>query len=287
MDAAQAQAPNSSGSPRRAPRLLRHALKVLAFAAFVLFGSVAARGRPANGFYYRNAGEIASSLIVGLLVALVLLAIVGSVSHLARGRSRGRRWRASVTTFPVMLITLLLLLGSAAGQTSAHQQAVQKATPNPSGTQTQREKANLDAQAWAKTRTPLLRAYRKALLLNPRFLALLKTQGNTASARQLAAQAEQRFATDETRWQKLPTSPLSDLVPLDAEMLSALGLAARAFADYGAGLRANVASGLPFSNDKGALALIDKGDSELNRSTALVTRFAKQLIVLNKRYSLP
>jgi hypothetical protein len=273
--------------PERGTSRLRMALKALTFAAFLLIGSVTARGRPANGFYYRGGSEIGSSLVSGLVVSLVFLTIIGSVGHLLRGRSRDRRWRASATTFPVMLVTLFVLFASAVGRASSHEQAVQKATPNPSGTQSQKEKANLDAQAWAKSRTPLLSIYKKALLLNPRFVQLLTAQGNTSSLRRMAAQIEQRFASDQTRWQKLPQTPLSDLASLDTEMVHALGLAASAFADYGAGLRANAASGIALSSDKGALALLDKGDSELNRSTALVKRFGKRLIALDSRYSVP
>jgi hypothetical protein len=280
-----AEAPVTPDRPGRGTSRWRIAIKVCAFVVFLFLASVAARGRPANGFYYRSAGEVASSLVVGLLVSVVVLAIVGSVGHLLRGR--GRSWWTSATTFPVMLVTLLLLLGSAAGNASTHQDAVQAATPNPSGTQVEREKANLDAQAWAKSRTPLLRTYKSTLALNARFLRLFKADGNTASVRRLTAQIEQSFTSDKVRWQALPPTPLSDVAPIDAAMIRAVGLAANAFADYGAALRSNAAAGTELSKDAADVKQLDKGDSELNRSVALVQSSAKQLATVDHRYRLP
>jgi hypothetical protein len=55
-------------------------------------------------------------------------------------------------------------------------------------------------------------------------------------------------------------------------------------ADHVAALKANLASGIPMRSDKGALALLNSGDAELNRSVALLRLFVKQVAGLDKKY---
>jgi hypothetical protein len=183
-----------------------------------------------------------------------------------------------------MILTLVLLVLSAAGRAAQHQESLSKATPNPSGSLTEREKANLDAQDWTRSRTPAINEYKAGLLQNQKFIKLFTAQGNTAAVRQMAGRIEHELQDAQTRWRALPVSPLADLRPIDAEMIQATGVAADAYADYVAGLKANLASGIPMSKDKGSLALLDSGDTKLNRSVALLRALSKRLIALDKKY---
>lgn len=255
---------------------------------FTLIGSFAARGRPWNGVYYNDVGDFVEALIIGAITALVFLAVIGSVGYgISRARGSDKNWGNVAFSRAAMITTLVLLVVSAAGRAAQHQEAVEKARPNATGSPTEREKANLEAQKWTRSRTPLLNALKAALLQNPRFIKTFSTQGNTPAVRRLAARLEQQFEDVQTRWQVLPTSPLADLQEVDAQLVEATGLATRSYADYVAGLKANLASGVAMSQDKGALALLDSGDRKLNRAVALLQQLGKRLLALDAKYGIP
>jgi hypothetical protein len=213
--------------------------------------------------------------------------VVGSVGHLlARRRGRGRSWLASVTTFPALLVTLLLLVLSAAGRATQHQEALNKTAPDPTGSLVQREKAYLDAHAWSQSRAPVERAIGATLARAPGLDKAFITKGNTPAVRQTAANIKREFVQEQADWRALPPAPLRDLQQLDGQVTNALSLAASAYTAYATGFKANLASGLPFVQDKRARALLDRGDAKLNSATRILQAFGKQLGVVNQRYAI-
>lgn len=270
------------------PPLWRRALKGVVFLLFLYLGSLSAKLEPANGLTYKDTSEFVGAVIGGALIALIYLVIVGSIGNwIARRRGRRRRWRASLTTFPALLVTLLLLVASASGRASQDKAAVEQAKPNPSGSAAERVKANLEAAAWERSRTPPLFAFQATGHRYPGFLKALRANGNTAAVRRMAARGEREYEQDQTRWLALPTTPLSDLRRIDAQMAGAIGLAAAAYADYLAGLKANAASGVSVSQDKGALALLDSGDAKLTRADRQVKAAGRRILALDKKYGIP
>lgn len=70
-------------------------------------------------------------------------------------------------------------------------------------------------------------------------------------------------------------------------MAQAIALAADAFTDYVAGLRANAQRGIALSEDEAALAVLDKGDVRLNRAGGQFESVGRRIIELDEEYSIP
>jgi hypothetical protein len=185
-----------------------------------------------------------------------------------------------------MIVTLVLLVVSAAGRAASHQEAVQKATPNPNGTAIQREKANLDAREWASSRKPIYAGYAATVKDNAAFVKALGTHGNTPAVRAMALRIQQKLTALHARLDLLRVPPLAGLQALDAKLSKILSLTASGYSDYVAGLKANLASGIPLNKDKGALALLDSGDAKLNRAQRIVRAFAAQAAALDRQYGI-
>jgi hypothetical protein len=105
---------------------------------------------------------------------------------------------------------------------------------------------------------------------HPRFLKAFTNQRNSSAVRQIALGIERQLDQIRRRWQALPASHLADLRQVDSQVEQAMSLAASAYADYTAGLKANAASGSPMRKDKGALALLSGGDAKRNRVGTLL-----------------
>ncbi len=262
------------GSPTRAVRKRRggwrRVARIVAFILFIMVGAVVAAGRPANGVYYHSWSEWASALIQGAFVSLFYLIVIGSIGYaIGRWRRRGvpqlieRRWRETVFGRSTMIVTLVLLVISAAGRAASHEEAVQKATPNPNGTAVQREKANVAAQEWASSRRPIYSGYAGLVKDNAAFLKAFGAHGNTPAVRAMAVRIQQNLNALRARLELLRTSPIAGLQALDTKLGEIVSLTASGYSDYVAGLKANLASGIPLNKDKGALALFDSGDAKL------------------------
>lgn len=276
------------GAPdEQSPPIWRRVLKVFVFVLFLVVGSFAAGGRPRNGVYYSSWDEVVQSLVVGALVALLCLGVVGAIGRLlARKRGITRSWLHSATTFPALLVTLVVLVLSAGGRAAQHEEALSKAAPNPNGSLVQRQKANLDAQDWARTRKPVEIAVNATLHRHPVFLNLFTRNGNTVAVRNMASSIRTGYVREAARWRALPQTPLVGLQRADSEAIRGVALAASAYADYVAGLKANAASGLPFPSDRPARALLDRGDAKLQRAARVLRAFQSDLVALDSEYSI-
>jgi hypothetical protein len=288
--AAPAVEPLTSAVPKRR-RGWRGVARVVALVLFIVVGAVVAAGRPANGLYYHSWSDWTSALIQGAIVSLFYLMVIGSIGYaIGRWRRRGvpqlieRRWRETVFGRSAMIVTLVLLVVSAAGRAASHQEAVQKATPNSNGTAIQQEKANLDAREWASSRKPIYTGYAATVKDNAAFVKALGTHGNTPAVRAMALRIQQKLTALHARLDILRAPPLAGLQALDAKLRKILSLTASGYSDYVAGLKANLASGIPLNKDKGALALLDSGDAKLNRAQRIVRALAAQAAALDKQY---
>lgn len=85
-----------------------------------------------------------------------------------------------------MITTLALLIGSAAADAVRHEEEVNQAKPDPSGTLIQRERADRDAAAWASKFLAFDREGPAFLTTKRAFLTALKREGNTPNTRALA-----------------------------------------------------------------------------------------------------
>lgn len=281
--------PPTTVVPKEKPQapLWKRTLKVIVIILFLLVGTLAASAQPNNGVYYRNGGEVVQAVIIGTLVALLALAVVGSIGHaIAKRRGSQRRWRASVTTFPVLLITLLILVLAEGGRAVQEQQAIRTAQANPNGTLAAREKAALEVHDWGLSRAPLLRAARTTLRRNATLLSTLNSYGNGSRLRVLANDIEREFQSEQGRLAALPPAPFADLRRVDGQVAHMLSLFHSAYSSYIAGLKVNLASGLPLPKDQPAGALLRRGDSQLNAGVALLNGLRPTLVAIDHRYGI-
>jgi hypothetical protein len=111
----------------------RKALRVCGLLVFVVVASFAARGRPVNGIYYHGTGEIIGALVTGAIISFIFLFVVGWIGYAISVwvRRSDRTWREVTFAPTVMIITLVLLLGSAAGRAAQHEDR----SPRPNRTQ--------------------------------------------------------------------------------------------------------------------------------------------------------
>src|SRR5207247_641571 len=111
-----------------------------------------------------------SSFAIGFFVAFFFLVVVGSVGYgVSRLRHSGRTWGNVVLSGAAMVTTAFLLVASAAGRATQHQNALDKASPNPSGTSVEREKANQEAATWGRSRARLFHRFTATAKRTPVF----------------------------------------------------------------------------------------------------------------------
>ena len=275
-----------AGRPVKGTPVWKLVLKALVLALIVVLGTLAV-APPGNGSYYTTTTDFIGSLVAGFLVAFVPLVVVGSVGHFfARREGNHRSWLASVTTFPVLVITLILLNLSAAGRIAQHENDVKAAAPNPTGTLTEREKANREAHAWSVERNPYLEQLRRALARNEGFFNAV-AKGNTPALRRMGVSIRAQLEAVEADLAALPQTPLPDLRKVDSDLVQAVAGDVAAYDDYLAGLKANVASNLALSDDKVAIALLKSGDVKFNRSRVVYMGLPKRLKALDAKYGIP
>lgn len=106
------------------------------------------------------------------------------------------------------------------------------------------------------------------------------------AVRQTASSIKIEYVQEEARWRALPQTPLAGLQQADSVGIGGVALAASAYADYVAGLKANAASGLPFSRDSAARALLDRGDAKFGRAVKALRAFQNDLVTLDSEYSI-
>lgn len=258
-------------------RFVRPALAVLA-----LVGSVRVRqqatdeGRDVNAYDDPLIVWLPQYAVVYLLTALAL--VVGRfVLNAARpDRPLPERLvspaRVGVFGATVLVIVLAAAVGSDTSSSAAS-----------GGSDDALVEANLQAQEWSASRVPVLLAFNRAALEYNRFVKQIGN-GNTAAARQLATDIESGIDAARDDLLALPEPVLPDFKRVDAQYARGFDLAADAFADYGAALRSNAASGKALSEDGGALALLDQGDEKWNRAQTILTAQGERLLELNEKY---
>lgn len=255
---------------------------------FVLIGSVAARGRPANGIYYHGTGEVIYALLIGLIVAFIYLAVIGSIGFvISQWRGRHRTWGAVTFSRAAMLTTLVLLLLSAAGRAAQHEEAVSSAKPNPSGSLTERERANRDAAAWGQKFVAPNREEHAWLTTHRAFYSALERQGNVPNARAKAEAARTHAAKALSLARAIPDFPEHDLNAGRDSLVKVLQHQVQAYDLYLIGLRRNARSGIPLSRDKESLAFLDEGDAQLNKAVRLSRQFRERFSYLDAKYGIP
>lgn len=263
-------------------------LRVVGVLIFTLIGSVAARGRPANGVYYDSTGEIVEGLIIGAIIAFVLLAIVGSIGYgISRARGRDKMWRHVTFGKATMVTTLVLLVIIAAGRAAQHEEAVNKATPNPSGSLTERERANRDAASWGQRFLAPDKEVRAWLRMHRAFLSALQTQGNVPATRAKAESARAHAAKALSLARAIPDYPEHDLNAARDSLVKVIQLEVSGYDLYLTGLRRNARSAIPLPSDKESLAFLDEGDALLNKAVRLSRGFRKQVVTLDEKYGIP
>jgi len=267
---------------------LKQALRAIVFVAFIVLGSLATRGKPANGLYYQGTGEIVGALVAGAVVAVFYLFVVGAIAvGIAKVRGRSRTLRGATFGLPVMLITLVLLLVSAGGRYQWLQEAVSKAVPNTNGTALQKERANQDAYEWAQKWAIPTRYTRTFPAAYNSLLKSLKAQGNTAATRRLVAQERAMLAHARAAALAIPDVAEADLDTARDQAVRWMTVLVRAYSDYGAGLALNARDGLALSQDKKALALVDQGDATLNDAIRRENAWKAEIKKLDAKYALP
>ena len=271
-----------AGNPQR-----RKWLSALGLLIFTLIGSFAARGRPANGLYYQGAGDIIEALIVGAIIAFVFLAVVGSIGYgISRARGRDKSWRQITFGKAAMITTLVLLILSAAGRAAQHEEAVNKATPNPSGSLTERERANRDAVAWGRRLAAVDSEARAWLTAHRKLLAGLR-HGNTPEVRATAAAARAHLVRALNITRAIPDFAEQDLNAERDKFAHILQLQIQGYDLYLTGLRRNARTGLPLSGDKSSLAFLDEGDALIDKAARLSRTERPRLLALDRKYGIP
>jgi hypothetical protein len=267
---------------------LHGALRILGLLAFIVIGSVAALGRPANGVYYNGTGDIIEALVIGALIAITFLVIVGTVGYwISRGRHHHRTWKDVTFGRTAMVVTLVLLILSAAGQAAQREEAVNKANPNPEGSLTERVRANRDAAAWGQKFIAPDKEEHAWLSTHRAFYAALQAQGNVPSTRAKAEVARAHAAKAVSLARAIPDFPEHDLNAARDSLVSVLQLSVRAYDLYLTGLHRNARSGIPLPRDKESLAFLDEGDALLNKAVRLSRQFRERFSYLDAKYGIP
>ncbi len=262
--------------------------RVLGLILFTLIGSFAARGRPANGIYYHGTSDIVGALIVGAIIAFVFLAVVGSVGYgISRARGRDKSWGQVTFGKAAMITTLVLLVVSAAGRAAQHQEAINKAKPNPNGSLTERERANRDAAAWDSKFLAPDKEERAWLAAHRAFLASLQKEGNTQSTRAKAETARAHIAKALALDRSVPDVAEQDLNGARNMLVQVAQLEVRGYDLYLIGLRRNVRNGVPLSSDKASIAFLDEGDALLNKAGRLSQWLRAKVVALDAKYGIP
>lgn len=265
----------------------RRWLRALGLVVFALIGSLAARGRPTNGVYYKDAGDIIEALIVGAIIAFVFLAVVGSVGYaISRTRGRDKIWRQVTFSRAAMITTLVPLIASAAGRTAQHEEAVNKATANPNGSLTERERANRDAAEWGQGIAGVDIDVRAWLTAHRKLLAGLG-HGNTPEVRATASAARAHLMRALNITRAIPNFPEQDLNAERVKFAHIVQLQIQGYDLYLTGLRRNARSGLPLSSDKSSLAFLDQGDALINKAARLSRAERATLLALDRKYGIP
>jgi hypothetical protein len=280
---ASAVAPEAS--PKRWPRL---ALRTVGVVAFVVIASVAARGRPDNGVYYSGLNEVVSSLVIGLLVAMFYLAVVGTIGYVIL-RLRHRRewsWRQVVFGRTAMIVTLVLLVASAAGRAGEQQKSVDRARPDPNGTAAEQLRANQDAAAWTHQFVGIAREETSFAAGNKAMIVLLTREGNTAAVRAKAKATRAHALRALALVRRIPDVPEADLNATREMVARAISLQAQSYGLYVRALRQNAASGVLLSKDKSSLHVLDSGDATLDRAVRIFKKFRQRVRALDKEYAL-
>jgi len=271
----------SEASRRRQPAWYR-ALQALGYGAALIVGARLAGGP-------KEVDEsLPMNLATGAVAGILALVVVGTVGYwIARYRRTGRSWRRVVVGKVAIITTLVLLALSFSGRVATQEEAVERAAPNPSGTSSERIRANREAAQWGRTRGPVLLSYSAAVQRNGAFIRRLTNEGNSAGVRALASRIQGGIDAARAQLAVLPQTPLADLERVDRDLLRAMRLASSAFSDYNAGLRANAASGLALADDESSLALLDAGDAKLNRAARIfLTIQTKRLPALDAKYGI-
>jgi hypothetical protein len=277
-----------SEAPRSRRTGLQKSLRVAGLVLFVLVGSFAARGRPANGVYYDGASDIIEALIVGAIIALFFLAIVGTVGYwISERRGRDRTRREVTFGRTAMIVTLVFLIISAAGRAAQHAESVSKAKPNPSGSPTERERAHRDAAAWDGRAAGFPKEERAWAASHHQLLAGLTKNGNTPAVRATAETARAHLTKALGIIQAIPDFPERDLNAERDKMKSILQLQIRGYDLYLTGLRRNARTGLSLDRDKTSLAILDEGDALVQKAVRLARRESAAIDALYKKYGIP
>jgi hypothetical protein len=265
----------------------RKALRVVGLLIFVVVGSVAAKGRPANGVYYHGTGEIIGALVIGAIISFIFLFVVGWIGYAISVwvRRSDRTWREVTFGPTVMIVTLVLLILSAGGRAAQHRESVSKAKPNPSGSATQRERANRDAVAWGQKTVGPDKEINAWLVAHRQLLAGL-SHGNTPAVRATAVAARGHLLRALALTQSIPDFPEQDLNAERDRIASIIQVDVRGYDLYLTGLRRNARSGLPLASDKASLAFLDEGDVLINKAARRFRSERAHLHALDRKYGL-
>ncbi len=186
-----------------------------------------------------------------------------------------------------MIPVLALAIGVVGLRAAQHQDAVNQANPDPSGTLIERERAYRDVAAFASSFRAFARLAPASATAHRAFVTSLAKEGNTPKTRALAERARSHVVRVLAVARAVPDFPDQDINAVRKIMVQSAQLGVSADDLYLTALRRNSRSSVPLSNDKESLALFGEADALWDRSEGLVLRGRAMLVALNEKYDVP